>query len=75
MESYKATYILNFLPLDFTPYKQTVYWTRPENGEFHTYVKGTWNLAVGKFFVRVEEDAKTCQYSAYDMSQTSGYTY
>jgi hypothetical protein len=64
--SYNAIYDFTLNLLDFTPYGQTVGWSRFDNGQgFHTTVSGFRNLNILNFQTRVRENAKTCMWSAF----------
>jgi hypothetical protein len=64
-DAYTATYDWNLRLLDFTPYGQTVSWNRLDNGQsFGMTVSAFRDLQVGNFNTRVQENAKTCMWSA-----------
>jgi hypothetical protein len=63
--SYYGQYDFIMDALDFTPYGQTVTWSRFDNGngwKFDTW--GYYNLNFGNWKTRVRENAKTCSWSA-----------
>ena len=73
-EAYKADYDFTMKVLDFTPYAQTVSWSRFDNenkpfNKFTYVVQGYRDLQVGAFSTRVRENAKTCKWSVFDALQ------
>ena len=66
MTSYTATYDWNLSVLDFTPYGQTVTWSRFDKGDaFSVNTSAFHNLNVLSATTRVRENAKTCMWSAF----------
>lgn len=59
--SYMQSYTLNFIPVHYTPYTQTVSYVRPESGNTQSInTKGSHALTVAKLFTVYMENAKTC---------------
>ena len=77
MTDYTSTYDFQLNVLDFTPYGQTVSWSRFDNGAgFHSMVTGFRNLNILNFQTRVRENAKTCMWSPFtstSMTPTCAY--
>jgi hypothetical protein len=64
--SYMAIYDFTANLLDFTPYGQTVAWSRFDRGDgFAVTVSGFRTLNIANFNTRVRENAKTCLWSAF----------
>ena len=64
-QSYKSTYDFQLNLLNFTPYGQTVSWSRFDSGAgFSASMSGFRDLQLGNFQTRVRENAKTCMWSA-----------
>jgi hypothetical protein len=69
MTSYTTTYDFTFNAIDFTPYGQTVTWSRFDNGQgFAVNTSAFHNLNVLFANTRVRENAKTCVWSAFTSS-------
>jgi hypothetical protein len=65
-QAYTSTYDWTLNLLDFTPYGQTVTWSRFDHGDgFHSTVSAFRNLNVLNFNTRVREVAKTCMWSLF----------
>lgn len=67
--NYQATYDYKLNLVDFTPYGQSVTWTRVDNGAaFSVNTVAFHDLKVATIMTRVRENAKTCSWSAYNMA-------
>lgn len=65
---YKHQAELEFVPLYFTPYQQTVMWSRVDQGDSMALeTAGSRNLVAGEFTVTITENMKTFEVSAWDI--------
>jgi hypothetical protein len=66
MDSYEAMYDFKFDAINFTPYAQTVTWSRFDNGAgFSVSTSAYRDLELLTWGTRVRENAKTAHYSAF----------
>lgn len=67
MSSYMANYDFKLDVLDFTPYGQTVTWSRFDAGNgFSASTSAFHDIEILNFNTRVIENAKTCMWSAFN---------